>query len=122
MKTSGTLTPADRSCATALMQASTVMVIGERFPWTTGSVTVTATGRGPHNTIERRKGADNRVDGVGTVQLVTPIITRWLQPAANFETGGIGILRLSFAPEPEAWAGMVAALSVVGVLFGLRRR
>jgi len=56
------------------------------------------------------------------VQLVTPIITRWLQPAANFETGGIGILRLSFAPEPEAWAGMVAALSVVGVLFGLRRR
>ena len=107
---------------TALMQQSTVMVIGSRFPWTTGSVTVTATGRGPHNTIERRKGADNRVDGVGTVQLVTPIITRWLQPAANFETGGIGILRLSFAPEPGRWVAMVAGLSLVGVLFGFRRR
>jgi len=28
--------------------------------------------------------------------MVTPVLTRWLQPAANFETGGIGILRINF--------------------------
>jgi len=87
---------------TALMQTSTVDIEGSRFPWTTGSVTVTATGRGPHKTVHYEQGYDNRATYLGaisgTIQLVTPTLTRWLQPALNFETGGIGILNLKIIP------------------------
>jgi hypothetical protein len=108
---------------TALMQVSTIMAIGSRFPWTTGSVTVTATGRGPHKTVERRKGYDARTaGGGGTLQLVTPIITRWLQPAANFETGGVGVLRFEFAPEPAKWMALAAGLSLLTVVYRARGR
>jgi hypothetical protein len=108
---------------TALMQTSTVLASGGRFSWTTGSVTLTATGRGPHKTIERRKGFDSRTSGgAGKIQLVSPIITRWLQPASNFETGGIAILKLEFAPEPGAWAMLAGGLSLLLVLFRARGR
>jgi hypothetical protein len=104
------------------MQTSEISGIGSRFPWTTGSVTVTATGRGPNNTIERRHGFDNRVSGIGSVQLVTPIITKWLQPATNFETGGIGILKLEFVPEPGKWMLLMAGLSLLSVFYRFRGR
>jgi hypothetical protein len=108
---------------TALMQQSTVLASGGRFSWTTGSVTLTATGRGPHKTVERRKGFDARTaGGAGKIQLVTPIITRWTQPAAAWETGGIGILKLEFAPEPGAWAMLAGGLSLLVVLFRARGR
>jgi hypothetical protein len=107
---------------TLLMQQSTVMAVGDRFPWTTGSVTVTATGRGPNNTIERRHGYDNRVAGVGTVQMVSPIITKWLQPAAHAETGGIAVLRIRFVPEPLNGLMGVAGLFLLGALYRARRR
>lgn len=108
---------------TALMQKSTVLASGGRFPWTTGTVTVTATGRGPHKTIERRKGFDTRSSGgAGKIQLVSPIITRWLQPSLNFETSGIGILKLEFAPEPGVLAMLAGGLSLLVVLFRARGR
>jgi hypothetical protein len=108
---------------TALMQVSSVMAVGSRFPWTTGEVTVTATGRGPNKTIERRAGYDNRTaGGKGAVQLVTPVITRWNQPSLNFETGGVGILRLEFVPEPGKWMLLVAGLSTLAVVYRARRR
>ena len=107
---------------TALMQDTTVMARGYRFPWTTGSVTVSAPGV-PHTTIERRKGYDHRTPlGKGTIQLVTPVLTRWTQPAADRFTGGIGVLRLRFVPEPEKWLLLVAALSLLGVLHRYRER
>ena len=85
---------------TALMSQRTINVVGSRFPWTTGSVTVKATGRGPHKTVHYAKGYDNRRTdtpiGIGMVQLVTPVLTRWLQLCCKFETGGIGILRIKF--------------------------
>ena len=105
---------------TALMQQSTVQVEGARFPWTTGSVTLKATGRGPHKTVHYARGFDNRnttttttpttttipnTHMVGTIQLVTPVLTRWLLPCCQFETGGIGILRIKFvgaAPDSDA--------------------
>jgi hypothetical protein len=95
-----------------------LQIVGARFPWTTGSVTVTAVGRGPHKTVHYAKGYDNRTptSGKGTIQLVSPVLTRWLQPAVNFETGGITILRLKFAPEPRAWLMLVAGVSGLGVL------
>jgi hypothetical protein len=109
---------------TALMQKSTVMVEGERFPWTTGSVTVLATGRGPHKTVHYGQGYDNRdpITGKGTVQLVTPVLTRWLQPCCNFETGGVGILRIKFVPEPQTWAILAAGISLLGVGARMRKR
>jgi hypothetical protein len=113
---------------TALRQTSTVRVEGSFFPWTTGSVTVAAVGRGPHKTVHYAQGYDNRrTTGsatdyrfqVGTIQLVTPVLTRWLQPAINFETAGIGILR--FAPEPRGWVMLVAGLSLLAVGYRMRK-
>jgi hypothetical protein len=114
---------------TALMGGSTVFVSGARFPWTTGSVTVTAARGGkwrwPYKKIVHyAHGYDNRntttPNGTGTVQLVTPVLTRWLQPAVNLETAGIGILRIKFVPEPQTWMMLVAGASLLCV--GTRRR
>ena len=115
-----------------LMHKSTIYVEGSRFPWTTGSVTVKAKGRGRHKTVHYAHGYDNRtttvVDGVtnvnGTIQLVTPVITQWLaaSPTFDFETGGIGILRIKFVPEPQMWAMLVAGVSLLGVGYRIRGR
>jgi hypothetical protein len=106
------------------MQWSTIDVEGSRFPWTTGSVTVTAIGRGPHKTVHYAHGFDNRntttPSGKGTIQLVSPVLTRWLQPAGDYETGGIAILKIKFMPEPQAWAMLLAGASLLGV--GCRMR
>jgi len=109
---------------TALMQTSTVSISGSRFPWTTGSVTVKATGRGPHKTAHYAHGYDNRTPttGKGTIQLVTPLLTRWNQTGANNETGGIGILRIKLVPEPQTWAMLVAGVSLLGVGYRMRGR
>jgi len=107
----------------ALGQWSTVMIAGSRFPWTTGSATVTAVGRGPHKTVHYAKGYDNRTptSGRGTIQLVSPTLTHWLQPSAKYETGGIAILRLKFAPEPRAGLMLVAGIGVLAAGYRLRR-
>jgi hypothetical protein len=101
---------------------SCLTVEGSRFPWTTGSVTVTAAGRGPHKTVHYARGYDNRTptSGKGTIQMVSPVLTRWLQPAVNFETGGIAILRIKFVPEPQTWVMLVVGASLLCV--GVRMR
>ena len=115
---------------TALMQQSSFNVVGSRFPWTTGSVTLKAGGR--HKTVHYGQGYDNRstttMDGVinvhGTIQLVTPILTHWVlsAPGFNNNTGGIGILRIKFIPEPQMWAMLVAGISLLGVGTRMRGR
>jgi hypothetical protein len=103
---------------TAGMQISTAYVEAERFPWTTGYVTVTAT-RGVHKTVQRRHGYDNRTtNGRGTIQLVSPHLTRWVSPGpvTNNETGGIAIMRIKM-PEPQKWLLLAAGLSLLGVLY-----
>jgi hypothetical protein len=109
---------------TVLMQKSTMVVLGERFPWTTGSVTVKATARGPHKTIHYGQGYDNRTPTShrGTIQLVTPLLTRWLQPCCKYETGGVGILRIKFLPEPQTWMMLVAGVLLLGVGYRMRGR
>jgi hypothetical protein len=111
---------------TNLMQMSTINVEGLRFPWTTGSATVTATARGPHKTVHYAHGYDNRntttLTGKGTIQLVSPVLTRWLQPASNYETGGMGILKIKFMPEPHSWAMLLAGVSLLGVGYRMRGR
>jgi hypothetical protein len=107
---------------TVLMQVSTNMVRGYRFSWTTGSVTVSGLDP-PHITVEKRQGTDLRTAlGKGTIQLVTPVLTRWTQPAFDQFTGGVGILRLRFVPEPGKWMLLVAGLSLLGVLYRGRGR
>jgi hypothetical protein len=99
-----------------------VSLSGSRFPWTTGSVTVTAVGRGPHKTVHYAKGYDNRTPtgGEGTIQLVSPTLTRWFG-FVDFETVGVGILRIKFVPEPRAWAMLIAGGSLLGALYRWRR-
>jgi hypothetical protein len=110
---------------TALNQFSTYYIVAQRFPWTTGTVTVNATGRGPHDTYHRREGFDNRIAGIGTVQLVSPILTQWLgpTPATELETGGVAILQLEFlaVPEPSVLLGMLSGLSLLAVLYRRKR-
>ncbi len=109
----------------ALMSSSSILVSGSRFPWTTGSVTVTAKGRGPHKTVHYAHGYDNRntatPSGKGTIQLVTPIITRWFG-AEEYETAGVGILRIKFIPEPQTWSMLLAGAMLLGVGHRLRGR
>jgi hypothetical protein len=94
---------------------------GYRFPWTTGSVTVTAGGSGPHKTVHYAHGYDNRtsVSGKGTIQMVSPTLTRWISPGIDFKTGGIGILRI-VVPEPQGWIMLLAGVALLGV--GCRMR
>jgi hypothetical protein len=59
------------------------------------------------------------VDGVGTVQLVSPILTQWLAQAANaprLETGGIAVMQIKFVPEPGVILGLLAGMSMLAVL------
>jgi hypothetical protein len=105
---------------TLLMQTSVVQVVGARFPWTTGTVSITAHARSPQ-TVAKRQGYDNRTPGgLGTVQLVSPVITRWRQPQRNLESGGIATLRLVFLPEPGKWVLLAAGLSLLAVLHRFR--
>jgi len=108
---------------TGVNATSSVMVSGERYAWTTGAVTVTAVGRGPHKTVERRAGYDNRTAlGKGTIQLVSPVLTHWIQPGPKYETGGVAIMRLKFIPEPSKAMLLGAGLSVLAVLYRHRVR
>ncbi len=53
---------------------------------------------------------------------MSPVLTRWLQPCCIFETGGIGILRIKFLPEPQMWAMLVAGASLLAVGYRMRGR
>ena len=87
-------------------------------------MTVTATGRGPNNTYQIRKGFDfTDARSVRNIQLVSPILTQWLgaTPPLQFETGGIAVLNFNITaevvPEPGLLVGLVAGLSMLGVLY-----
>ncbi|MCH7869137.1 MAG: hypothetical protein IH881_15690 [Myxococcales bacterium] len=93
--------------------------VAERWPWTTGTVTVKATGRGQHDTFVRREGFDNRDPaGVGTLQLVSPVVTQWLggTPASMSETGGVAIMQIRFVPEPGVFASLICGIALLMVL------
>jgi hypothetical protein len=102
---------------------SAITAEGSRFPWTTGAVTVTAVARGPHKTIHYAQGYDNRTTalGKGTIQLVSPVITRWFG-YTDYETGGVAVLRIKFVPEPQTRAILIAGVSLLGVGFRMRGR
>jgi hypothetical protein len=39
----------------------------------------------------------------------------------DFETGGVGILRIKFVPEPRVWVMLIAGGSLLGALYRWRR-
>ncbi len=111
---------------TAMGKATTPYITSLGLPWTTGTVSITATA-GPFPTLFRRTGYDNRTaKGLGTIQLVAPQLVRWEFPDRDApwdrHTGAIGILRIKFVPEPSGWVVLVAGLGVLAVLYRLRTR
>jgi hypothetical protein len=110
---------------TSMGDATTPEVISVGFPWTTGTVSVMAT-NGPFPTRLRRSGYDNRTaNGFGTIQLVAPQIARWDFPNRGEPwdryTGGIGILRVKFVPEPSGWVMMIAGIAFLSIGYKRRR-
>jgi hypothetical protein len=86
------------------------------FPWTTGMVEVTASG-GPQATILKRTGYDNRTPGgEGTIQMVSPALTRWKHPFSDYYTGSIATLKLTFVPEPTALLMLVPGIGALAIL------
>jgi len=87
------------------------------FPWTTGMVEVTATG-GPQSTMLARAGYDNRTPaGAGSIQLVSPALTRWKNLYSDYYTGSIATLKLRFVPEPDAWLMLVSGIGTLAILY-----
>jgi hypothetical protein len=86
------------------------------FPWTTGMVEVTATG-GPQSTMLQRTGYDNRTPaGAGSIQLVSPALTRWQNLYSDYYTGSIATLKIRLVPEPRAWLMLVSGIGMITVL------
>ncbi len=120
----GTSTTAQLQYQTGMEKATTAAITAWGFPWTTGTVSITATA-GPFPTLFRRKGYDNRTPrGSGTVRLVTPHLTRWEFPdrASPWDrhTGAIGIMKLVFVPEPSRFLLLVVGLGFLAVLYRVR--
>lgn len=107
---------------TNLFQSTNVKIYGHPFRWTTGTVSVTGNG-GSFDTAFERKGYDNRTPGGdGTIQLVTPYLVEWHQPAISQTFATIGVLKIQFVPEPASWLGLAAGLGGLTVLHRTRRR
>jgi hypothetical protein len=91
------------------------------FPWTTGTAEVTALS-GPQATILKRTGYDNRTsNGAGTIQMVSPMLTIWQNAFGDYHTGSIGMMRLVFVPEPQAWRMLGAGICTIGLLYRTSR-
>ena len=91
------------------------------FPWTTGTVSVSAAGDiGMFPEFLVRRGYDNRspMGSLGIVQLVSPHLTHW----AVTHTAEIAILRLEFVPEPTSWLLLVTGAGLLAVLYRRRQR
>ena len=98
----------------------TSTVYASLFKWTTGTVAVTARG-GTFPTVLGRNGYDNRTKmGSGVVQLVSPMLTKWVGEGTS-ATGAVGIMKVSFAPEPSEWMMLASGVSMLGLMVHRRR-
>jgi len=100
------------------MTGFTNMASSTGYPWTTGMITVSAplaAGVGEKFTIT---GMDSRVNGVGTIQLVTGTLSRRTTSGPNANRAW---LRLN-VPEPSAALASGAGLLMLALCHGLARR
>jgi len=96
----------------------TNMASSTGYPWTTGRITVSAplaAGVGEKFTIT---GMDGRVNGVGTIQLVTGALARRTRSGPNANRAW---LRIN-VPEPSAMLAAGAGLAMLALCHGLARR
>ncbi len=103
----------------------TVTVQAQALSWTTGTATAAAgCGYGcAFTTVLARAGFDNRnPKGYGDIQMVSPMLTRWIFAANSYYTAGIGIMHIRVAPEPHEWMLLGAGLSMLGLLYRANRR
>jgi hypothetical protein len=110
---------------TIMGKATTVYMTPWGLPWTTGAVSITATG-GPFPTRFRRTGYDHRTSkGLGTIQLVAPQLVRWEFPDRDApwdrHTGAIGILRIKFVPEPSGGSMLASGLAILIMIYERQR-
>jgi hypothetical protein len=92
------------------------------FPWTTGMVEVTATG-GLQSTILKRTGYDNRTPaGAGSIQLVSPALTRWKNLYSDYYTGTIATMKLTLVPEPDAGLMLASGIGTLAILYRVNGR
>jgi hypothetical protein len=92
------------------------------FPWTTGTAQVTAAS-GPQSTVLSRAGYDNRTSkGAGTIQLVSPALTRWKNLFGDYHTGSIGVMKIVFVPEPHSGLMLAAGICTIGLLYRTSRQ
>ena len=103
-------------------QTSTYTLTAWGTEWTTGSVTLYAKA-GTFTTILHRAGYDTTTpSGVRNLQLVTPVLTQWIDSYGNqAPTGHIGILTIQ-VPEPSAVLMLVAGAGALVVLRKASRR
>jgi hypothetical protein len=100
------------------MTGFTNMASSTGYPWTTGMITVSAplaAGLGEKFTIT---GMDNRVNGVGTIQLVSGTLSRRTASGPNANRAW---LRLN-VPEPSVALGSGVGLAMLALCHGLARR
>lgn len=122
----GTSTTTQLQYEAGMGKATTAAITMWGFPWTTGTVSITASA-GPFPTLFRRNGYDNRMPyGAATIQLVAPQLARWRFPDRDapwdWHTGTIGILKLPFfVPEPSRWLLLAAGLGCLVALYRVRR-
>ena len=107
-----------------LLVTNTNYISVSAFPWGTGKATAKAT-RGPFPTNFVRSGYDSRTaGGAGNIQMVSPMLTHWRTPGGgvDYETAAIGVLTLSFTPEPSSAMLLVAGVSMLGLVYRSNRR
>ena len=88
------------------------------FPWTTGALTISQPGAVPAPEKFHVTGMDNRIKGVGTIQLVSAALSKRLATGANANRSWMEYQ----LPEPGAVLGAAAALATLGLLHGVVRR
>ncbi len=119
-----TLTATGTGMHTVLTGTFTEYVRAMAFPWTTGVAQVDAP-QGPFVTHMKRTGYDARTaGGIGNIQMVSPMLTHWTNPStgSDYATGGIGVMKLKFVPEPGSMLLLGAGISLLGLVYRSTRR
>ena len=99
---------------------------GTNYAVNTG-VGATYTGFVVATAFQQRAGYDNRnAIGAGNIQLVSPMLTHWTCPScgSDYETGGVGMLNLTFVPVPEPASVfmLVGGISLLGLVYRANHR
>ncbi|HKA14267.1 MAG TPA: hypothetical protein VKH41_04555 [Myxococcota bacterium] len=94
------------------------MATSAGFPWTTGMLTISQPSAAGTPEVFTITGMDTRMNGVGTISLVSGALSDRVTSGANSNRSWARYT----LPEPGAVLGAAAALAMLGVCHGLVRR